>query len=455
MDQQAPTTLDLAGLFQETGDPFFAVNARLRVVFLNRACANLLGVASGELLGVECKSHGPSDAPSSAELAAQLRPTPEAMAGMPGQSHLLWVNQKGDRSWRTIQWLPVAGPDGSVALVLGRIGGPEDPVAGEQATEPLRQALARMRERHHKRFGFDAAVGACPAMLRALEQVKLASQANTCVLLSGEPGVGKEHLARIIHAHGRAPRGPLVAADCNLPPDALAVLLTEQAHPTRTLYLMEPARLPRDHQALVLNLHQHEGVRLLAGTSTDLADAVGAGELLPELHCALTTLVITLPPLRERQQDLPLLAQHFLERCNGSSEHQVTGLTQAALHLVASYPWPGNLDEFQDVLRQAHSRCRKAELDVADFAMAVRAAVERDQVSPQPPGRPLPLDELLAVAERRLIQLAVREARGNLTKAAARLDISRPRLHRRMQQLGLADTKEEPSPGAESEGGAA
>jgi DNA-binding NtrC family response regulator len=121
-------------------------------------------------------------------------------------------------------------------------------------------------------------------------------------------------------------------------------------------------------------------------------------------------------------------------------------MTPAFLQFLESYEWPGNLDELQETLGEAHSRCRKEELDVGDIPPALRAAAERAVIPPAAEPKPLPLDQLLADAERRLIQLALSQARGNLSKAAARLAISRPRLYRRMHQLGLVEAAQAPPP---------
>jgi transcriptional regulator of aromatic amino acid metabolism len=429
--------LDFDGLLHGSADAWFAVNARRRLVFLNRACAEVLGVQADEVLGLECKAHGLAEPVDLAAVVARCCPPPEALAGKPCSSPALLLHRGGQQAWRSIQWIPMADGAGSVAVVLGRIGPAAEDEKPPRCPESLPAALARLRHELLERFGFDRVIAVCPAMQRALLQARLASQSDVPVLLRGEPGTGKEHFARVIHSQSAAKQRPLVALDCaGLPAGTLERVLFDETKPGAQ-YLASPGQLPRDLQARVFEQARRGGVRLLAGTNTDLAAAVADGTFLPELFYHLSTLVIELPPLRQRQADLPLLAQQIIERCNADGERQVTGLTPAARELLVSHPWPGNLDELQEALTAAHRHSRQAEVDASDFPLACRAAAERAELPQAVPPRPLPLDHLLEQAERRLIELALRDARGNISKAAARLAVSRPRLYRRMEQLGL------------------
>jgi DNA-binding NtrC family response regulator len=168
-----------------------------------------------------------------------------------------------------------------------------------------------------------------------------------------------------------------------------------------------------------------------------------------DLHAALGTVLIALPPLRARRGELPVLVERLLERARagddaagespGSTRRHATvlGLTPAAREVIERYPWPGNLRELYTVLTGARLRAHGERIDAADLPAYVRLAVRLEEIPGPAPERPLPLDHLLEQAERRLIALALRLARGNRSRAAELLSIWRPRLQRRMEALGL------------------
>jgi DNA-binding NtrC family response regulator len=160
---------------------------------------------------------------------------------------------------------------------------------------------------------------------------------------------------------------------------------------------------------------------------------VAAGRLLEELHWRLSTLVLEVPPLRERRADLPALAERFL----GAGEKSGMGLTPAAWEALAAHAWPGNLAELRRVLLAASARAAGERIDLDDLPMALREArlIEHDPA--RTAGGSLALEEVLAQVERRLIRLALARARGNRSRAAELLGIHRPRLLRRMEALGI------------------
>jgi DNA-binding NtrC family response regulator len=280
-------------------------------------------------------------------------------------------------------------------------------------------------------------------MRRLVEQARLTSQTPLPAVLVGERGTGKEWLARCIHQQSNRRERTFAAIDCaHLPSWALLEVLRgnwEQARrPLGTLYLQEPACLPRDmqeHLARLLVAWKEEAepkVAVLAGFTTDPQEEVRAGRLLPQCWCLLSPLVLNLPPLRERLDDLPWLIDRFLERARTASGKEVRELTSEAVQFLRSYSWPGNLAELYEVLRAGCFRSKGERLTVEDLPFHMRSA-------PVSAARPLPLDSLLQDVERRLIVLALKQARANKTKAAELLGIWRPRLIRRMQALGISE----------------
>jgi DNA-binding NtrC family response regulator len=240
-------------------------------------------------------------------------------------------------------------------------------------------------------------------------------------------------------------RRPFIALDCaRLSPAALAgVLFGEgelaQASEAGTLYLRLPSRLPREMQqrlaGLLVPADDGRGPRFVAGLCSDPDDEVRAGSLLDELGSRLATLTIRLPPLRERREDLPRLVEQLLERAGATAGRRVTGLTSAAWEVLRAYPWPGNVAELYGVLACACARAPGERIDVTDLPLYLRLGSK----PPAPVERPLPLRELLEGAERRLIELALRRAGGNKSRAAELLAVWRPLLLRRMSALGVPD----------------
>jgi DNA-binding NtrC family response regulator len=273
------------------------------------------------------------------------------------------------------------------------------------------------------------------------EQVRLAGQTRVPVLVVGERGAGKQWLARTIHQQGLTREGTFTALDCERLPPALVSEALGRATGPGTLYLREPSRLARDVQ---LRLCEQlgggaGGPRILAGSQLDPSAEVQAGRLREDLACALGTVVITLPPLRERTADLPALVDRMLARIQTGRDCRVLGLTEAAWELIRAYTWPGNLRELYAVLQGACQRAPQERIDGEHLPAYLRRTVHLEQMGTAPVEKPLPLDELLQEAERRLIVLALQKARGNRAQAADLLAVWRQRLSRRIEVLGIEE----------------
>jgi DNA-binding NtrC family response regulator len=170
----------------------------------------------------------------------------------------------------------------------------------------------------------------------------------------------------------------------------------------------------------------------MAGASTDAALQVRTGQLLDEFHCLLSPVIIQVPPLRQRQADLPVLVDRLLQRAGSGADTPVTGLTEPAWDLLRNYAWPGNIGELYAVLASACRRAKGQQLDSNDLPWFLGAAVAKAE-------RTMPLDKLLEQVERRLVQLAMVIAKGNKSRAAQLLEIPRVRLLRRLESMGLTE----------------
>jgi DNA-binding NtrC family response regulator len=212
-----------------------------------------------------------------------------------------------------------------------------------------------------------------------------------------------------------------------------------------TLLIREILMLPRDLQER-LAASLDTPVRLLATTALDPTSALESEQLRPELYFALTTLVVRLQPLRDRRNELPALAQHLLERANQREGRQKAGFSPQAISALMAYDWPGNLRELARVIDYAHTQPGGAGplVAVEDLPASMRGHQGGGYPPPTQPNPIKPLDELLTEVERRLIETALRQARGNKSRAAELLGISRPRLYRRIKELNLPDEGESP-----------
>jgi DNA-binding NtrC family response regulator len=174
----------------------------------------------------------------------------------------------------------------------------------------------------------------------------------------------------------------------------------------------------------------------MATARTPLVELVRRGEFRADLASLLGTVVIELPPLAERRDDIPLLAQAFLEELNARGGKQVSGFLPEALDRLDAHPWPGNLDELARVVAEAHGRCETPYIGPADLPQRLHLAADA-AAHPRRKEEPIVLGQLLAEIEREVIERALKRSKGNKAKAARLLGMTRPRLYRRMIQLGF------------------
>ncbi len=428
-------------LFTHAAEPLFLLNDRQRLLFVNPAWTAFTGLEPERVQRLVCRCYRHAEPGSPKALIAPLSPPPEVLRGQGSRVRRLLSSANGMRRWCDVEFFPFR--DGKQRLrILGKI----IPRESEPATQgPLPENLAVLRADAAQRYQLESLDSTIPALQRVAAQAQLAGQTRATVLIVGEAGTGKQWLARAIHAQGSGER-VFAALDCaRLPGAVLTEVLFGGGLGARsaggTIYLKEPAALPRDVQAQLCTwlAGDAQRPRLIAGTTADLAAAVEAGRLLEELHCALATMVITLPPLRERKADLPLLVERLLPRTAAEDGRPITGLTPDAWEFLRDYRWPGNLRELFAVLRSASARAKGEQIDTSDLPASLRRAVVLEQTPGRSPERPLPLKDLLAAVERRLLLLALRTTRGNKSQAAELLSIWRPLLIRRMAALGIRE----------------
>jgi DNA-binding NtrC family response regulator len=367
-------------------------------------------------------------------------------------------------------------------------GGAEDFVPIPYSEELLRKEVERILEAAELRdrveslhrlvedvCGLDRIVSQSSRMQPVLERARAASRSETPVLIIGETGTGKELVARAIHAGSRRGQQPLVPLNCAaLPRDLVESELfghsrgafsgAQTAHPglflaahRGTLFLDEIGELPLEAQAKLLRVLQdgdvravgslesrHVDVRIIAASNRSLA-AMGAGAMRQDLFFRLSVLVIEIPPLRERRDDLPLLAAHFLARIRERGVARVEGVDPHALGLMLDYPFPGNVRELENMLEGISLTLPPDRATIR--ADDVRAWLRRrgSAGAPAVQGPSLRLHDLEAWA----ISEALTRTKGNKRKAAELLGISRDTLYRKLQEMSVAakasDSRTEPA----------
>jgi DNA-binding NtrC family response regulator len=277
-------------------------------------------------------------------------------------------------------------------------------------------------------------------------QILLAASTQAPVNIAGPPGSGREHAARTIHHQRWQDGGGIVPLSCRVLGGELLLSTLENLRPLpgpsgqsvpMSLVLNDVDELsPDDQLQLVSLLPRLRLERLYATSRTPLMELAARGAFQASLAASLSTLVIDIPPLAQRTDDIPLLAQMCVEDLNALGTRQRSGFTPEALDALCLYPWPGDVAELIDVVRAAHERAASARIGVQDLPPVVRG---ESTVRKPRPAEPIRMSEMLARAEREILRRALRIARGNKTRAARLVGMSRPKFYRRLEQLGLAD----------------
>jgi two-component system response regulator HupR/HoxA len=340
----------------------------------------------------------------------------------------------------------------------------------EEANADLKRENVLLRREAGHRHRFDAIIGRSATMERLLDLVEKVSGTTATVLLTGETGTGKELVARAIHYHGPRSEAPFVAQNCGALPESLleselfghrrgafttAVRdkrgLFEVAH-GGTIFLDEIAETTPGMQVRLLRVLEsgeirplgssearRVDVRVIAATNRDLRGALEQGSFREDLFYRLNVVHIHLPPLRERREDVPLLAEHFLARSNAKLGKRVQGFTSSAMDLMLAYHWPGNVRELANEIERAIALAGGARrIDGAMLSEHLRRSVPVRGPSEASASEveTWDLNRALEGLKRRMI-LAALEAMGTKSRAAQRLGIPRQSLQKMIKRLGI------------------
>ncbi|NLY94532.1 MAG: sigma-54-dependent Fis family transcriptional regulator [Myxococcales bacterium] len=333
--------------------------------------------------------------------------------------------------------------------------------------ERLRRENRALREEMRRSARYGRMIGRSEALERVFATLRKIARYDTTVLIQGESGTGKELVARALHEEGSRAQGPFVAINCGAIPDAL--LESElfghkkgaftDAHADRrglfeeadggTLFLDEIGELPLPLQVKLLRVLQ-EGtirplgartdkkvnVRVVAATVRNLQEEVAAGRFREDLFYRLNVLPIRVPPLRERKEDIPLLVEHFVERCNARLGTRIHTVSPKAMRHLMAYSYPGNVRELENLIERSVVLAEGETLEADDLP-------EHLTRRPDPIERVLRSDELSIkkanrIVEETLIRRALQKTGGNRTHAAQLLEISHRALLYKIKDYGIA-----------------
>ncbi len=327
----------------------------------------------------------------------------------------------------------------------------------------LRDENSRLKEELGRKYNWENIIGRSPAMQAIFASIMRVAPSRATVLLAGESGVGKDLIARAIHHHSPRRDRPFVKINCTALPENLMESELfgyekgaftganfakagkfEQAD-TGTVMLDEIGDVPGNIQVKLLRVLQEReverlgsnktlniDVRVIAATNRDLRAALEEGTFREDLYYRLNVVPIEVPPLRERKEDIPYLARHFVEKFAPETGGRVRGITDAAIEKMMQYSWPGNVREIENVIERSMVMTTGEKLDADDIRldMNLRPRNHGGEMT-LPPG--MSLDQY----EQELIRNALKQANNNKSQAARILGLTRNSLRYRLTQMGI------------------
>lgn len=444
--------------------PVFLVDAQRRLVFLNDGCQALTGWTLPEVVGSVCEFASSGDAESVEALTGSLCPPQETIDGEPRDVVRRFVHREsGQTVPRMVHFYPL-DTGGQAEFVIG--------IVTEISTKPtgadtkivtqVHAELAALRHELRQRYGAASILTKNVSMKRVIDQVEAARQSRATVHICGEKGTGKEHIARTIHYTSDLGQQAFVPIQCRLMPprelhEAIRRLVEADWGERLPIAALQPGcvflddvdTLPRDVQQRLVDFVAsprgadfRKNVRLLSSSRVGLEDARTDEQLSDDFYYLLTSVQIELLPLRQRMDDLKILAQHFLEQRNHDRSKQVTGFSAEVWSQFEEYNWPGNLDELDEVIYEALCNSDGPVIRADHLPFRLRTGLDAQRLGPTTDGPIEALDPLLQRVEREQIERALEQAKGNKTMAARLLKITRPSLYRRMETLGLSDSED-------------
>ena len=413
----------------------------------------------------------------------------QALSRKPYDMVITDVNMPGADGFELLRVLKQRDPDLAVIMITGygtiesaveaiKMGAYDyltKPIIDEELRLVVERALEqrslvrqcqKLRDQLDQRFGLGTIVGHDYKMLRIFDLVEAVSESKVNVLIDGESGTGKSMIARVIHHRSDRRDGPFIEVSCGAIPESL--LESElfgyvrgaftgavadkvgkfKAADGGTLFLDEIAAASPALQVKLLRVIQERqfepvgsnktenvDVRLIVATNVDLEAEATAGRFRQDLFYRINVVTISLPNLRERIGDIPLLANTFLQTYAQQSNKQVRGFTDEVLRTLQRFRWPGNVRELENVVERAVVLTRNRKIGLDDLPPKLVLAAETRPTNDQ--YQPMTLKDALAEPERRVIEAALRHNDWGRQATATQLDINRTTLYKKMKRYGL------------------
>ncbi|MCP4667206.1 MAG: PAS domain-containing protein [Deltaproteobacteria bacterium] len=435
-------------ILDSIADGVFTVNSEWRITSFNRAAEKITGIEKGEAIGRHCWDVFRA---SICESKCALRHTMETAEPVVNQAIFI-VSSKGER-------IPISISTALLRQEGGRVIGGVETFRDLTVVEELRKEL---KDRH----SFYDIISKNQEMQRLFGIVEQVAESDATVLLVGESGTGKELFAKAIHSQSPRKNGPMITINCGALPDTLleselfgykagAFTDAKKDKPGRlalaeggTLFLDEigdisPALQIRLLRVLQDKLYEPLGgtkaeksdVRIVAATNKDLDELVTKGAFRQDLYYRINVVKLVLPPLRERKEDIPLLAEHFARKFGRLGGKDIQGISPEVLPIFMSHDFPGNIRELENIIEYAMVVCKNSSIGVEHLPDHMRPKTKgmtglRDEGR----NKGLSWEDM----ERSFIDEALRKNNGNRADTAAQLGIHPTTLWRKIKRLGLA-----------------
>lgn len=331
--------------------------------------------------------------------------------------------------------------------------------------EKLRKENILLKKEIKKEFGFDNIITKNDMMFQIFETIRKIADYDTSVLITGESGTGKELVAKAIHYHSIRSSKPFIALNCGAIPENLLESelfgyvkgaftdayqnkkgLFEEAN-GGTLLLDEIGELPSTLQVKLLRTLQDGevrklgdtkqiklDVRIIAATAKHLAQEVRNENFREDLFYRLNVIQISLPPLRERREDIPLLVNHFINRYNEKHHLKVKSISSAALNLLLEHDWQGNIRELENAIERAVILSEGSRIEISTLPSDIKKSKSDDE---EINSDEYSIKKMQRIMEEQLIRKALNKTKGNRTHAAKLLEISHPALLSKMKVFGI------------------
>jgi PAS domain S-box-containing protein len=439
-------------ILDSIADGVFTVDANRTITSFNRAAEEITGIKREDAIGRQCWEVFRA---SICEERCSLRQTMETGASIVNES-LFIVNSEGER-------IPVSISTALLKDEQGRVIGGVETFRDLSVVEELRKKL----EDRHSFFDIISKNEEMHRLFGILEQI---AQSNTTVLLVGESGTGKELFAKAIHSLSLRKEGPMITINCGALPDTLlesemfgykagAFTDAKKDKPGRlalaergTLFLDEIGNISPALQVRLLRVLQDRvyeplgstrsvtaDVRIVAATNRDLDELVAEGSFRKDLYYRINVVKLVLPPLRDRKEDIPLLADHFVRKYSRLSGKEIQGLSPEVLPILMSHDFPGNIRELENIVEYGTVVCRNSLIRIENLPDYLRpgSTGPKETASDKAGPKDLSWDDM----ERSFIFEALRRNHWNRAATAAAMGIHTSTLWRKMKRLDLKTPK--------------